>query len=516
MANKFLSKKIIIPAVVIFGGLTIATGVLLFPNILDITAAATGQNPQWAQSAGEGIAVPACGSTAASVTCSNGLPSVSFNWQSTGPAGNLQLYVRVASTGESKLNAWACDDNQVWEVGTYPLCYPSGSYLWNGIRDTRPAVFTWNPPADNTTYSWDLLGLKESFGSGTFTTPNCTLSPPTVSMSANPTTINQGQSSTLNWSSANATGCNIDNGVGSVAVNGSTSVSPSANTTYTITCSGPGGSAQSSAAVAVNPPQTLSVSKSGAGSGTITSSPAGINCGSDCAENYNYNTSVVLTASAVGGSTFTGWSGEGCSGTGTCTVVMTQARNVTAAFSLQLPGDFSLSPPSAACNSVSLSWTASAYADAYRILKGAPRVDISPYQPYTALNFTDYSVSQNTDYIYQIEAYNVGGTNRSNARNITTPYCAPTLNFSGDPTSIYQGQSTTLTWLSTFATSCTASGAWSGSKAVGGSEVVVPLPPPSVTYTLNCSGPGGSTGPQSVIINITSLALPNWKEIIPR
>lgn len=182
------------------------------------------------------------------------------------------------------------------------------------------------------------------------------------------------------------------------------------------------------------------------------------------------------------------------------------------------PEDFTLNPPSAACNSVSLSWTASTGADGYRILKGAARVDITPYNPYTALNFTDTSVSQNTFYIYQIEAYNGAGTNRSNARNVTTPYCPPTLDFSGDPTSIFQGQSSTLTWDTTYTTSCTASGAWSGSKATNNSigEIVFPSPPPSVTYNLQCSGPGGSIGPQSVIISITPLALPEWKEIIPR
>ena len=181
------------------------------------------------------------------------------------------------------------------------------------------------------------------------------------------------------------------------------------------------------------------------------------------------------------------------------------------------PGGLSLSlGGSVACNSVPLSWTASAGADGYKILRGEPRVDISPFQPYTALNFTDTTVSQNTTYPYQIEAYNGFGTNRSNEIRVTTPFCPPTLSFSGSPTSIFQGQSTTLTWSTAFTTSCTASGAWSGSKPTSGSEVVIPSPPPSVTYTLTCTGPGGSTGPQSVTINITPLALPNWKEIIPR
>lgn len=77
---------------------------------------------------------------------------------------------------------------------------------------------------------------------------------------------------------------------------------------------------------------TLTVTKSGTGAGTVTSSPAGINCGSTCAANYVNGTSVTLTATAGSGSTFAGWSGSGCSGTGNCTVSMTQARSVTATF----------------------------------------------------------------------------------------------------------------------------------------------------------------------------------------
>jgi hypothetical protein len=63
----------------------------------------------------------------------------------------------------------------------------------------------------------------------------------------------------------------------------------------------------------------------------VTSSPAGISCGSDCSESYTSGTSVTLTAAAAGGSTFAGWSGA-CSGTGTCVLSMTAARSVTATF----------------------------------------------------------------------------------------------------------------------------------------------------------------------------------------
>ncbi|MBI4917288.1 MAG: hypothetical protein HY825_15730 [Acidobacteria bacterium] len=78
----------------------------------------------------------------------------------------------------------------------------------------------------------------------------------------------------------------------------------------------------------------LAVSKTGAGSGTVASAPAGIDCGATCSADFSYNTTVTLTAAATTGSTFTGWSGEGCAGTGACQVTMTQARAVTATFAL--------------------------------------------------------------------------------------------------------------------------------------------------------------------------------------
>ena len=58
----------------------------------------------------------------------------------------------------------------------------------------------------------------------------------------------------------------------------------------------------------------LQVVRAGSGTGTVTSSPAGISCGADCEEVYPSFTKVVLTATPSPGSTFTGWSGAGCSG----------------------------------------------------------------------------------------------------------------------------------------------------------------------------------------------------------
>ena len=66
---------------------------------------------------------------------------------------------------------------------------------------------------------------------------------PTVTLSADPTSINKGDSATLSWTSTNATQLTIAPEVGTVTAEGSTKVTPADSTSYTITASGPGGSA---------------------------------------------------------------------------------------------------------------------------------------------------------------------------------------------------------------------------------------------------------------------------------
>jgi hypothetical protein len=74
---------------------------------------------------------------------------------------------------------------------------------------------------------------------------------------------------------------------------------------------------------------TLSVNK--AGTGIVSSTPAGISCGSDCTEVYSAGTVLTLTAAPDASSIFTGWSGA-CGGTGACSVTMNAAKSVNATF----------------------------------------------------------------------------------------------------------------------------------------------------------------------------------------
>lgn len=75
---------------------------------------------------------------------------------------------------------------------------------------------------------------------------------PTATLTANPDTIEKGQSTTLTWQTTNATDVSIDQNVGTVDVNGTKQVSPADSTTYTLTAKGAGGNQTATARVTVN------------------------------------------------------------------------------------------------------------------------------------------------------------------------------------------------------------------------------------------------------------------------
>lgn len=79
---------------------------------------------------------------------------------------------------------------------------------------------------------------------------------------------------------------------------------------------------------------SLSVFKGGTGSGTVTSSPAGIDCGSVCGAEFEQGALVTLTPQPAAGSEFGGWSGA-CTGSGGCQVTIDEAASVTVTFALE-------------------------------------------------------------------------------------------------------------------------------------------------------------------------------------
>jgi hypothetical protein len=76
------------------------------------------------------------------------------------------------------------------------------------------------------------------------------------------------------------------------------------------------------------------------------------------------------------------------------------------------------------------------------------------------------------------------------------------VSLSASPASISSGSSSTLTWTSSNATACTASGGWSGAQAISGSKSTGALSATTV-YTLSCTGAGGTTN-QSATVTVTA------------
>lgn len=81
------------------------------------------------------------------------------------------------------------------------------------------------------------------------------VAPAVAQFSAEPTSIQRGQSATLRWEvSGNVTGVSIDNAIGTVQNSGNRRVFPTDSTTYVLTATGPGGSTTASATVTVTSP----------------------------------------------------------------------------------------------------------------------------------------------------------------------------------------------------------------------------------------------------------------------
>ena len=94
-----------------------------------------------------------------------------------------------------------------------------------------------------------------------------------------------------------------------------------------------------------------------------------------------------------------------------------------------------------------------------------------------------------------------GSASDSITVTVVAPTPAPVVNLSVSSASIEQGQSTALSWSSTNADSCVASGGWSGTRSTMGSQSVSPAS--TATYTLTCSGQGGSAS-DSVTVTVSN------------
>src|SRR6202000_2773577 len=239
---------------------------------------------------------------------------------------------------------------------------------------------------------------------------------PTVSLKASEASVPAGSSVTLQWNSANADNCAGSGGwSGTMPPSGSTMTSSlTDDTSYTLTCTGAGGTAA----------QTVAVKVAWAPSVTLKAGPTTINSGE--AANLAWN-SVGATACTASG----GWHGS---------------------------------------------------------------VSTGGMQSHGTLTSTTE---------YEITCTGPGG-HATQTATVTVAGKAPSVSLIATPSSVKSGSSSTLTWSSANVTSCTASGGWSGSKSVSGTQSTGAVSANS-TYSLTCSGPGGSAT-QAATVSVSSSA----------
>ena len=319
--------------------------------------------------------------------------------------------------------------NLHWTSSNASACDASGG--WSGIKDVTGVESTGALVA---TTSYTLTCSGSGGTAGQTVTANVTAPPsvppgPSVSLSAVPSTVDSGGAATLTWSSTDATNCSASgNWSGSKATSGSASTGPlTANSSFALTCTGAGGSATQSVNVTVIPPQGPP--------------PPSVTLG------------ATPTTVASGGGTTLNWT-------------VTNATSCTA----------------------SGGWTGS------KTLSGS--------EARSGLSFTT---------TYTLTCTGAGGAASQLVTVTVTPPSnppSPTVTLSASPTTVANGGTSTLSWLTANTSGCTASGGWTGTKALSGSEARTGLTA-TTTFTLTCSGTGGgSSASQSITVSVSPPVTP--------
>jgi RHS repeat-associated protein len=181
--------------------------------------------------------------------------TTTYTLTATGPGGSLTAAETVAVTyppPEVSIGA----DKKTLETGQSAILswiskYAASCAIAPGIGNVERNGSILVSPAETTTYTITATNPGGNTTDSATVTVNDPKAPPTVNFSATPLGIEQGRSSTLAWTSYNASVAHIDNGIGAVEPNGSIPVSPEHTTMYTLTVTGPTGSANVRAVVTV-------------------------------------------------------------------------------------------------------------------------------------------------------------------------------------------------------------------------------------------------------------------------
>ncbi len=257
------------------------------------------------------------------------------SWQSQASAGQLQL-------------TWADNSNNEDGFKIERKLGTTGTFAQVASVGVNVTTYTDTNLTDGATYCYRLAAFN-SAGSSAYSGEGCATVKSTLSVTkigngtvtSSPAGINCGSDCSEPYTSGIIVTLNATAATGYV-FNGWSGNSDCADGLVTMdsskTCTATFNAAAQTFTLNVSIAKTIS--SDGTGNGIVTSNPAGINCGSDCSESYTSGTVITLSALPAVGSTFSGWSGSGCSNG---SVTMNNNKNCTATFSAVAVQMFGLS-----------------------------------------------------------------------------------------------------------------------------------------------------------------------------
>lgn len=368
----------------------------------------------------------------------------------------------VSSGGASTL-AWTT----LGSITSVTIDNGVGSGAANGSAIVHPTV--------TTTYTLSAFTTANSFPPTRQVTVSVSQPAPAGTLTASPTVISLGGSSTLTWGTTNATTITIDHGVGAVAASGSMAVSPTSTTTYTLTATGPGGTITRTATVTVISP---------APTASLTATPTVVAPAQACTLVWNTtNATSVSIDNGVGSQALSGSvvvhptstttytltaTGPGGTVTAQATVTVSVGPSISFAASPEIVGPG---------RPATLAWSTT-NATSVTIDNG-----IGSKPTTGSVNVVLFGTTT-----YTLTATGPGGT--STAHATVTVVNLPSIDFRADPTSITAGGSSTLHWTVTDADTVSIDPGIGLVAATGSMNV---SPSQTTTYVLIATNAAGST-----------------------
>ena len=352
--------------------------------------------------------------------------------------------------------------------------------------------------------------------------------PAVVKFTVSPTSIGPGEAAILSWEVQNASSVSIDPGIPAAASAGAEKVAPAATTTYILTATNKAGSTRSTVLLTIAgtggippaPASGLPVISS------FTASPASISPGGFSVLNWTTSNATGAKISGIGNVGTSGSTSVNPMATTTYVLEATNGPNSTSAYTTVAVGGGTVTPPpyvsspailsfTASPASVTLggatvlSWTTLDATSASISSYGVPAVSV----PVTGTLTVYPSNTGNSNFI--LTATNSSGSNTASAPVVVTSGytpppsgSVPTASLYVAPSSITSGNSATVSWMTSGASSISINNGVKNLLGVSGATGSISVSPSfTTTYTLTATNAYGSTY-SSQVLTVTAAPIP--------